>query len=71
MGRCGLTVPPAESVDWLDVRPAMRRVRCVVNHAPFLILPDVQASNLAFKVLTLTLRRLWDDWVVVYGPRWC
>lgn len=39
----------------------------MVNHARFLILPDVHIPNLPSKLLALNTRRLSSDWHAVYG----
>ncbi len=43
------------------------RLKFVVNHARFLILPDVHIPNLASKTLAYTTQRLRPDWEAVYG----
>lgn len=39
----------------------------VANNMRFLILPGIRVPNLASKILSLNLKRLSTDWVVVYG----
>lgn len=43
------------------------RLLFVANNLRFLILPGVRIANLASKVLSLNVKRLSTDWVVVYG----
>jgi hypothetical protein len=44
-----------------------QRLKLVVNNARFLVLPGERVKNLASKALALNLKRLSDDWMIVYG----
>jgi len=55
---------------WIGWTPRQRarRLRFVVNHSRYLVLPERQSySNLASRVLALCLRRLSDDWQECWG----
>lgn len=43
------------------------RLRCVVNNQRFCVLPDSKMNNLASAVLSRTLKRISDDYLVAYG----
>ncbi len=44
-----------------------QRLHLIANNTRFLILPDLKISNLASRVLSLTLKRLPHDWQAIYG----
>ena len=44
-----------------------RRLALIANNARFLILPEVQAPNLASRLMRLTLDRISKDWQARYG----
>ena len=46
-----------------------KNLQLVVNNARFLILPWIQAKNLASKVLALTTSRIPEDFAARYGER--
>ena len=50
-------------------KPAIQwqRLKLIANNVRFLILPDVRIKNLASKVLSLTTKRLSDDWQALHG----
>jgi len=54
---------------WIGWPPVLqyRRLAFIANNSRFLILPDVQAPNLASRILSLNLRRLSADWQAVHG----
>jgi len=54
---------------WIGWTPVQcdRRLRLVVNHSRFLILPDRSVPNLGSRVLRLALDRLSADWQERYG----
>ena len=54
---------------YIGWKPAIQwqRLQLITNNVRFLILPDVRIKNLASKVLSLTTKRLSDDWQAVYG----
>lgn len=54
---------------WIGWHPQLqlKRLKYVVNNARFLILPEHHVRNLASKVLSLNLKRLSEDWFLVYG----
>jgi hypothetical protein len=55
--------------DWIGWPRVLhyQRLHLLANNARFLILPGVQVSNLASRVLALNLRRLCADWQRVHG----
>jgi predicted transposase YbfD/YdcC len=60
--------PRDRDVGW-DRETKSRALHQVVNNVRFLVLPWVQQSNLASRVLGANLRRLSADWEAVYGHR--
>ena len=54
---------------WIGWSWVLRRQRLhlIANNARFLILPGESFPNLAFRILSLNLRRLSADWQSVYG----
>jgi len=56
---------------WIGWSPSQREqnLHLVVNNSRFLILPWVQSKNLASKILSLSAKRLPQDWQEVYGFR--
>lgn len=54
---------------WIGWPPVLQyqRLPLIANNARFLILPDVRVPNLASRVLSLTLKRLSQDWQAVHG----
>jgi len=67
MGSSVMNVSDSRPMDRMNRPPEWARLRLVVNHARFLILPGVQIPNLASKILALNTRRLATDWDQVYG----
>ena len=55
-----------QGIGWSRPQPGARR-KFVVNHARFLMLPDVPLPNLASQTLAQTMQRLRQDWTTVYG----
>ena len=55
-----------QGIGWSRPQPGARR-KFVVNHARFLMLPDVPLPNLASQTLAQTTQRLRQDWTTVYG----
>jgi hypothetical protein len=53
-------------IGW-DFRQRYSRLKLVVNHSRFLILPDRHVSNLGSRVLSLCARRLRSDWEEGFG----
>jgi hypothetical protein len=53
-------------IGW-DFRQRYSRLKLVVNHSRFLILPDRHVSNLGSRVLSLCARRLRSDWEERFG----
>src|SRR3972149_6391058 len=55
---------------WIGWTPEQkwRRLRYVVNHLRFLVLPEARRAELASQVLGANLRRLSRDWQGVFGP---
>ena len=53
-------------IGW-DVPTRHKHLCFIANNVRFLILPWVRIKHLASKVLALNLRRLSDDWQMVYG----
>ncbi|MGH8651289.1 MAG: Druantia anti-phage system protein DruA [Gammaproteobacteria bacterium] len=58
---------------WIGWPPVLQhqRLPLIANNARFLILPDVRVPNLASRVLSLTLKRLSQDWRRCTAIRWC
>ncbi len=54
---------------WIGWPPVLQyqRLPLIANNARFLVLPDVRVPNLASRVLSLTLKRLSQDWQAVHG----
>ncbi len=61
--KCG---PRDRWIGWPAERP-WERLKFIVNNHRFLILPGCQFSNLASKVLALNVRRLSNDWQIIYN----
>jgi len=57
-----------EYIGWSE-RARLSNIRHVVTNNRFLILPSVHVDNLASHVLSLTVRRLADDWYTRYHVR--
>lgn len=62
------TAPRDSFIGW-DHEQRKRNLHLIVNNARFLILPWVQSKNLASKILSLTARRLSDDWFKRYNTK--
>ena len=54
---------------WIGWTPALKlqRLPLVANNSRFLILPQVHVPNLASRILSLSLKRLSQDWQASYG----
>lgn len=73
VGWCSAALKCSARDRWIGWPEALQRQRLalVANNARFLILPGPRVSNLASRVLGLTLRRLSADWQQVHGhPVW-
>lgn len=55
-------------IGW-TIEQRKRRLDLIVNNARFLILPWVQCRNLASRLLSMTTRRIAEDWQQHYGYR--
>ncbi len=62
------TAPRDQFIGW-NPDQRKRNLHLIVNNARFLILPWVQSKNLASKILSLTSRRLSDDWLDRYNTQ--
>jgi hypothetical protein len=62
------TAPRDRFIGW-TVDQRKRRLHLIINNARFLILPWVHCRNLASRLLSMTARRLADDWQQRYGYR--
>jgi hypothetical protein len=62
------TAPRDRFIVW-TVEQRERRLHLLVNNARFLILPWIHCRNLASRLLSMTVRRLADDWQERYGYR--
>jgi hypothetical protein len=62
------TAPRDRFIGW-TVEQRKRRLHLIINNARFLILPWVHCRNLASRLLSMTARRLADDWQQRYGYR--
>lgn len=62
------TAPRDCFIGW-TVEQRKRGLHLIVNNARFLILPWIQCRNLASRILSMTARRLADDWQKRYGYR--
>jgi len=62
------TAPRDQFIGW-NHDQRKKNLYLIVNNARFLILPWIQSKNLASKILSLTIRRLPDDWEQRYNIR--
>lgn len=62
------TAPRDRFIGW-TVEQRKRRLHLIVNNARFLICPWVHCHNLASRLLSMTARRLAEDWQEHYGYR--
>jgi uncharacterized protein DUF4338 len=62
------TAPRDQFIGWTH-NQRKKNLNLITNNARFLILPWVQSKNLASKILSLTARRLPDDWEEKYNVR--
>lgn len=62
------TAPRDQFIGW-NPDQRKRNLHLIVNNARFLILPWIQSKNLASKILSLTARRLSDDWLERYNTQ--
>ena len=60
-------VAPRDSFIGWSAEERQRNLHLIVNNARFLILPWVQARNLASRILSLAAKRLPQDWQTRYG----
>jgi hypothetical protein len=66
-GASAWKVAPRDSFIGWSAQERQRNLHLIVNNARFLILPWVQAPNLASRILSLSAKRLPQDWQVRYG----
>ena len=62
------TAPRDQFIGW-NHDQRKKNLNLIANNARFLILPWIQSKNLASKILSLTTRRLPDDWEEKYNVR--
>jgi hypothetical protein len=62
------TAPRDQFIGW-NHDQRKKNLHLIVNNARFLILPWIQSKNLAYKILSLTIRLLPDDWEKRYNIR--
>ena len=62
------TAPRDQFIGWTQEQ-RRRQLHLVINNARFLILPWVHSKNLASKILSMTTRRIADDWQHHYSYR--
>jgi len=62
------TAPRDQFIGW-NHDQRKKNLNLITNNARFLILPWVKSKNLASKILSLTARRLPDDWEEKYNVR--
>lgn len=62
------TAPRDDFIGW-NHEQRQKNLNLIVNNARFLILPWISSKNLASKILSLTARRLPDDWMGRYNTR--
>jgi len=60
--------PRDQWIGW-DKNDRSQRLNLVLNNGRFLIFPWIRVKNLASKVLSLTAKRIRDDWFQRYGYR--
>lgn len=66
-GTAALKLAPRDGwIGWTKEQQ-YKRLKYIANNVRFLILPGHQLKNLASRVLSLSTRRLWDDWQAVHG----
>ena len=66
-GAAAWKVAPRDRFIGWTPQERQRNLRLIVNNARFLILPWVEARNLASRILSLAVKRLPQDWQVRYG----
>ena len=62
------TKPRDDAIGW-TAEERRRNLRLIVNNARFLILPWIHRKNLASRILSLTSKRLAEDWHTRYAYR--
>ena len=62
------TKPRDDAIGW-TAEQRRRNLRLIVNNARFLILPWIHRKNLASRILSLTSKRLAEDWHTRYAYR--
>ena len=62
------TMPRDQYIDW-DAKTREKNLHLIVNNSRYLILPWINSKNLASKILSLTARRLANDWEQRYNYR--
>ncbi len=55
------TAPRDQFIGW-DYQQRKQNLHLIINNARFLILPWVQAPNLASRILSMTIKRVVNDW---------
>jgi len=68
-GACAWKVAPRDRWIGWTIEQRKSRLQRVVNNARFLLLPWVRVKNLASRVLSMSARRLAQDWQERYGYR--
>jgi hypothetical protein len=66
-GAAAWKVAPRDSFIGWSPQERQRNLRLIVNNARFLILPWIEARNLASRILSLAAKRLAQDWQIRYG----
>lgn len=61
-------LPRDKFIGW-DIETRKARLHLIINNARFLILPWIHRKNLASKILSLTSKRIADDWQSLYSYR--
>jgi hypothetical protein len=57
-----------EWIGW-SYRYQFDRLKLIVNNNRFLILPEWHIKNMASRIISLCLKRIVDDWVVLFGHK--
>jgi len=66
-GAAAWKVAPRDRFIGWTPQERQRNLRLIVNNARFLILPWIEARNLASRILSLAVKRLPQDWQIRYG----
>jgi hypothetical protein len=68
-GAAAWQIAPRDNFIGWNHEQRKKKLNLIVNNARFLILPWISSKNLASKILSLTARRLPDDWMGRYNTR--